>query len=242
MSISEKHMKVLFSIKQSHIVTSIKEQNAHFFSSFFKFSSYVLLMIWFVLLLIYSVERWNILDVLARLPNTLPIDLCLSCVPTGDALLRPQSMARLQCWWLPRLRELASKPAVPLESYWCRCISPDSCLHYLNSGKVPLKKVMVIISLIQPNHMIQIPNLNSGREFLKNSCRVQKLPIESRFNDVLHWYEDLTNSGAPCSVQHLPSRISWWDRLRKFPRNLVRNGTRSRPQGLHYCTHYYTPW
>lgn len=84
--------------------------------------------------LLWTVKRWYILDVLARLPNSFPVDICLSCLSPGDALFCAWSVARLQCWWLPRLRHMASKPAVSNQGCWAPCVTSNSCFHYPNSG------------------------------------------------------------------------------------------------------------
>lgn len=79
---------------------------------------------------------WNFLDVLARFLDTLYVYVCLSCLPTRDALLYPWSMERLQCWRLPGLWHLASESLIPSKSKWSWCFLANSRFHHLNSGSL----------------------------------------------------------------------------------------------------------
>ncbi len=91
---------------------------------------------WFLLLLPGC--RWCILDVMARLPTSLPIPLCVPNLSTRDALLCTWSVAGSNCRWVPRLWHLALKPTISSQGCWSRCPYSYSCVCHPYSGMLSL--------------------------------------------------------------------------------------------------------
>ena len=165
----------------------------------------------------WTVKRWCILDVLARLPDSLPVNICLPCLSSRDALFGAWPMARLQCWWLPRLWYMAPKPAVPNQGYWATCLISNSYIHYLNSGmfnKMPLSRfVFIVVDYCWVKKNLSGFMYILGCELLEDCSWFQELSIQSWLVDVLHWDEDTQDSWSSRSLQHLYAWISWWYRL-----------------------------